>query len=152
MGLKVDVLRNSFAVVIEREPELMHNFYEVLFSRHPQTRAMFQRNREAQERMLRDALVAVMDHLEDAGWLNQRLSALGAQHATFGVTDDMYDWVGAALLQAVGDVAGPDWTPELADAWIDAYAAIAGIMKQGARSMPAMIPAQAMEAEATRPY
>jgi nitric oxide dioxygenase len=43
----------------------------------------------------------------------------------------MYGWVGASLLATLAEVAGDEWTPELATAWTDAYGAIAGLM-QGA--------------------
>ena len=39
---------------------------------------MFHRSpRATQERMLADALIAVVDHLEDAPWLAEKLGALG---------------------------------------------------------------------------
>jgi hemoglobin-like flavoprotein len=133
MALNVPLLRSSFALVVDRQPLLVHRFYEILFERHPAAKPLFGRNSAAaQEKMLTDALVAVMDHLEDAPWLIQTLSALGAKHKGYGVTDEMYDWVGGSLLATLAEVAGPDWSPELATAWADAYGAIAGLMKQGA--------------------
>ncbi|MDF2697744.1 MAG: putative hemeoglobin, partial [Labilithrix sp.] len=49
------------------------------------------------------------------------------------VTDEMYDWVGDALLATLAEVAGDAWTPRVAEAWQDAYAAISGLMMEGAR-------------------
>lgn len=130
MGLKVELLRSSFALVVEREPELTARFYDVLFARYPQVKPLFSPNGGArQQRMLSDALVAVVDHLEDAPWLQTQLQALGAKHVAYGVTPEMYGWVGASLLQTLATVAGDDWTPELAAAWTDAYGAIAGLMQ-----------------------
>jgi hemoglobin-like flavoprotein len=82
--------------------------------------------------MLTDALVAVLDHLEDAPWLTQTLMALGAKHKDYGVTDEMYGWVAASLLATLAEVAGPDWTPKHEAAWTEAIGAIAGLMKSGA--------------------
>jgi hemoglobin-like flavoprotein len=133
MGLNVPLLRSSFALVVERQPQLTHRFYEILFERHPAAKPLFSRNSAAkQEKMLTDALAAVMDHLEDAPWLVSTLDGLGAKHKGYGVTDEMYDWVGGSLLATLGEVAGPDWSPELAGAWAEAYGAIAGLMKKGA--------------------
>ena len=78
--------------------------------------------------MLTDALVAVIDHLEDAPWLTGTLAALGAKHKEYGVTPEMYGWVGASLLAALAEAAGKDWTPEAEKAWTDAYGAIVGLM------------------------
>src|SRR5262249_31742692 len=91
------------------------------------------RSQDAQEKMLTQALVAVMDHLDDAAWFTQTLEALGARHAGYGVTDAMYDWVGDALLATLAEVAGGGWTPGLALEWSRAYGVIAVTMQAGAR-------------------
>ena len=133
MSLNVPLLRKSFDLVVERQPKLVTRFYEILFSRHPEARSLFgRRSTEAQAQMLQEALVAVMDHLEDASWLEQTLGALGRKHVDYGVTDEMYGWVGESLLATLEEVAGSAWTPELAEAWATAYGAIAGLMKAGA--------------------
>ena len=134
MSLNVQLLRESFEIVVERSPNLTHRFYEILFERYPQTQQMFPAGRRAsQEGMLTNALVAVMDHLEDAPWLTGTLHALGAKHVSYGVTDEMYGWVGDALLRTLAEVAGNDWSPELEAAWAAAFGAIAGLMQEGAR-------------------
>jgi hemoglobin-like flavoprotein len=134
MSLNIKLLRKSFELVVERSPQLTHRFYEILFERYPQTAAMFPPNRRArQEGMLTEALVAVVDHLEDAPWLTSSLHALGAKHLDYGVSDEMYGWVGDALLRTLAEVAGSAWSPELEAAWAEAFGAIAGLMQEGAR-------------------
>jgi hemoglobin-like flavoprotein len=138
MPLNVPLLRSSFELVIDRQPQLTHRFYEILFQRYPQAKALFTRNSPTtQEKMLNDALVAVLDHLEDAPWLSANLRALGARHVGYGVTADMYDWVGASLLATLAEAGGPYWTPQLASAWTDAFAAIARLMQAGADDVQA---------------
>jgi len=135
MGLNVDLLRSSFELVASRQPMITPRFYEILFERYPQARPLFSRNApEKQQQMLQDALGAVLDHLEDAPWLVTTLGNLGKKHVEYGVTHEMYDWVGASLLATLAEIAGADWSPELAGAWTDAYGAIAGLMQQGAAS------------------
>ena len=132
--MDIELLRRSFEVVVERHPDVTARFYVILFERHPEARALFgRRSQEAQEKMLTQALVAVMDHLDDAAWFTETLEALGAKHVGYGVTDEMYAWVGDALLAALEHALGPDWTPEVALEWSRAYAAIATTMQAGAR-------------------
>lgn len=134
MSLDVPLLRSSFELVVDREPEVTARFYERLFADYPQARPLFGRNSEKkQQEMLRDALVAVVDHLEDGEWLTTTLHSLGRKHAGYGVTDEMYNWVGASLLATLAEVAGPDWTDAHARAWTEAYGAVAGLMQAGAR-------------------
>ena len=133
MSLNVPLLRSSFALVVEQAPDITHRFYDIFFERYPQVRPLFSRNlRERQEQMLAQALALVMEHLEDAPWLSTTLRSLGARHTAYGVSNEMYAWVGECLLAALGEAAGSAWTPELEAAWADAYGAIAGLMQQGA--------------------
>jgi hemoglobin-like flavoprotein len=134
MALDVALLRGSFELVVEREPQITRRFYEILFDRYPQVRPMFHRKApEVQQKMLAEALAAVLDHLEDAAWLENTLHNLGATHVDYEVTEEMYGWVGESLLATLAEVAGDDWTPALADAWSEAYGAISGMMIEGAR-------------------
>jgi len=135
MALNVELLRSSFALVVEREPEVTSKFYDVLFAKYPAVRPLFsRRSRADQEKMLRDMLVAIIDHLEDATWLTTQLSGLGAKHLDYGVTPEMYGWVGDSLLETLAHVAGDAWTPELKAAWTDAYGAVAGLMQARPRA------------------
>lgn len=135
MSLDVVALRESFALVVERAPDVTHRFYDVFFERYPQVRPLFGRNpRRQQEEMLTKALVAVVEHLEDPTWLSGTLHALGAKHVGYGVTEDMYLWVGECLLATLKEVLAEAWTPRVADAWGAAYGAIAAAMIEGARA------------------
>jgi len=53
---------------------------------------------------------------------------LGKRHKGYGVTEDQYAPVGAALLWTLEKGLGPDWTPELQAAWMETYTALAGVM------------------------
>src|SRR5262245_28343745 len=107
MALDVQLLRSSFDLALGRQPDLTHVFYEELFARHPDARPLFGRaDMAAQEQMLAEALVAVMEHLEDGPWLRSTLATLGAKHAGYGVTPDMYPWVGEALIATLAEVSG----------------------------------------------
>jgi hemoglobin-like flavoprotein len=144
MALDVDALRTSFEVVVERSPDITHRFYDVLFERYPQVRGMFGRNsRPAQEKMLTQALAAVIDHLEDGPWLAQTLGGMGKKHEGYGVTREMYYWVGDALLTTLAECLGDDWTPRVSRAWSDAYAAIAGMMLAGTEDVCPAVAANA---------
>ena len=135
MSLNVELLRSSFELVLAREPALTHRFYGVLFTKYPQVKPLFGRNSaQHQETMLANALVAVMDHLEDASWLNETLTAMGAKHLDYGVKDEMYPFVGDALITAMSQVAGADWTEEHTAQWSAAYGAITSMMLEGAHA------------------
>lgn len=135
MSLDVEALRSSFQLVVERSPNVVHRFYEILFERYPSARRLFSRNSaKQQEEMLTSALVAVMDHLEDGTWLKNQLTGLGAKHIQYGVEDHMYGWVGECLLATLKEVAADAWTPRIEQAWAGAFGAISGLMLDGGRA------------------
>jgi hemoglobin-like flavoprotein len=134
MSLNVSVLRQSFDLVVEREPHLTKRFYEIFFERYPEVKPMFRRNApEQQQKMLTETLVAVLDHLEDAQWLQTNLAALGRKHVDYGVEEHMYPWVGESLISAMSEVAGDEWNDQIADSWAAAYRAITEMALAGAR-------------------
>jgi hemoglobin-like flavoprotein len=134
MPLDTDLLRSSFNTVVERQPLITPRFYEILFTRYPALKPLFGRNSSrAQEQMLQQALVAVIDHLEDASWLASTLGALGAKHVDYGVTAEMFDSVGDALLTTLAEVLGDDWNDRVRGAWVTAYGAIRDLMLAGMR-------------------
>lgn len=138
MSLNPELLRSSFELVIERQPAITPRFYEILFERYPQVRPLFGGNSSrAQQEMLQSALVSVIDHLEDATWLAATLGKLGAGHVEYGVTREMFDWVGDALLSTLAEVADEAWSAGVERAWQDAYGAIRDLMLAG-MTMPVL--------------
>jgi hemoglobin-like flavoprotein len=132
MALDVQLLRSSFNLALARQPDLTHVFYDQLFYRYPAARPLFVRaDMAVQEQMLGEALVAVLDHLENVPWLQSTLVELGAKHAGYGVTREMYDWVGDTLIAALAKANGEQWTPAHAAGWQEAYRAIVALMLAG---------------------
>jgi nitric oxide dioxygenase len=52
------------------------------------------------------------------------------------VKDDDYASIGAALLWLLEQVLGEEFTPELKDAWSEAYLLVASVMRRAAARMP----------------
>jgi hemoglobin-like flavoprotein len=130
--MDIEILRKSFRIVDNREPDFAARFYGILFSRYPRVRPLFGSNSpQKQQTMLYQAMVAILDHLEDAFWLEDALKKYGARHADYGVTEEMYDWFGECLLATLGQIYGPAWTLPLSTAWTEAYRIVSGLMKAG---------------------
>jgi hemoglobin-like flavoprotein len=131
--MNAEILRTSFEMVDSRDPNFVARFYVRLLTRYPQLRVLFGAGvSPKQHAMLYQALVAILDHLDDAAWLEDALTKYGARHAGYGVTDEMYDWFGECLLATLAELDDSVWTPELAAAWSEAYLAVSDLMKAGA--------------------
>ncbi len=125
----VELIRSSWAAVEPRSDEMARHFYAVLFSRAPATRELFPVNMEVQRSRLMRALVHVTQMVDDWDELVPFLEQLGRDHRKFGVLAQHYDAVGAALLSAIREFAGDGWTPEVEEAWTDAYGLAAEAMR-----------------------
>ena len=128
MALDAVLLRGSLELVSGREALITTRFYEILFDRYPQVKPLFTGNSAEQAKMLQDAIVAVLDHLEEPAWLQEQLHTLGARHVGYGITAEMYPWVAECLIATLAELAGDDWTIEMQGAWEDALKAISSLM------------------------
>ena len=128
----VALIRSSFAVVAPQVEQVARHFYATLFSQAPQTRDLFPVNMEVQRSRLLRALVHVVQMVDCPDELVPFLEQLGRDHRKFGVLAEHYDAVGAALISAVAEFAGPAWTPRVARAWTESYGAVARAMRTAA--------------------
>lgn len=129
MSLNVAVLEQSFARVRPKADQFAADFYERLFTAYPGVRPLFAgTDMQAQQRKLMDSLVLVVENLENGDVLASSLRRLGAKHAGWNVLPEHYNAVGAMLLATFEQHLGPQWTPEVRQAWVDAYGAITSLM------------------------
>ena len=78
--------------------------------------------------------VTIVDHVEDPTFLGREISEIATSHQGYGVTDEMYAWVGDALIDSLREGCGPLFTAEAEASWRAAYGAIAKtILATGAR-------------------
>lgn len=107
-------------------------FYARLFELDPALRPLFTGDMKAQGvklmRMIGMA-VAGLDRLEE---LVPTVRQLGIRHSSYGVRDEHYDTVAAALLWTLEQGLGDAFTPEARDAWAAVYGVLASTMKTAA--------------------
>jgi methyl-accepting chemotaxis protein len=132
MTLDVEALETSFDLVAPRGDELMNVFYARLFAAAPTVRPLFPRGMETQKKMLLSALVLLRRSLRNLDEIVPTLHDLGARHVAYGARPEYYPVVGAALIEAMAEIAGPDWSPEYEQAWSAAFDVVAGAMLAGA--------------------
>jgi hemoglobin-like flavoprotein len=125
------LLETSLALVDTPDDGLTTRFYAILFERYPQVRPMFSDDLGPQAKMLRSAIISVVDHLDDPTWLAETLGELGARHASWGVVAPMYEVVTECMVAAMAEIGGDAWTPQMTDAWVRALEAVSGLMLSG---------------------
>jgi hemoglobin-like flavoprotein len=129
--MDAELLETSLALVDTPDDGLTTRLYAILFERYPTVRPMFREDTAQQAKMLRSAIISVVDHLDDPVWLTETLGELGARHAGWGVLAQMYDAVTECMVAAMAEIGGDDWTPHMTDAWVEALNAVSGLMLLG---------------------
>jgi nitric oxide dioxygenase len=140
MSLNIELLEQSFALVKNRGDEFADRFYATLFTDYPSVKPLFANTRiEVQGKKLFDSLVFVVENLRNPADLDNALRGLGTRHVKYGALPQHYPAVGGTLLATFEWALGDRWTPELQQAWADAYGAVTTIMLAGADYPPEIL-------------
>jgi hemoglobin-like flavoprotein len=122
MTLDIGLLRDTLEIALAADDTFPARFYELLFEAHPEVKALFRANSPgAQRKMFAQKLVALVDHMEDPTWLDRELGSLVVSHARYGVTPEMYPWVGEALVATLREACGDEWSSAAEATWVEAY-------------------------------
>jgi NAD(P)H-flavin reductase/hemoglobin-like flavoprotein len=134
----ISLVRTSFKSVaaVDGGPEkLSSSFYAILFADNPEIRDFFPASMTGQRERLVTAIAYAVDHLDDLHATLPFLEQLGRDHRKYGIVDAHYAAVAAALTTALRRFAGTEmWTDDVAEAWGDAIAIVAGTMMNAANA------------------
>jgi hemoglobin-like flavoprotein len=126
------LVRATFAKA-ERISEIVGlAFYQHLFTLDPGLQPLFRNDIGEQSKKLMATLKMAVDGLDRPRELIPVIQALGRRHLQYGVKDEHYDLVGAALLWTLEHALGSDFTPTARNAWGQVYVWLATTMKEAA--------------------
>jgi hemoglobin-like flavoprotein len=131
---QIGLLRTSFDKVRPISEDAARLFYARLFEIAPEVRPLFKGDMAEQGRKLMATLAVVVNGIDDLPRLLPAVEGLGRRHAGYGVTDQHFAPVGAALIWTLEQGLGEDFTPEVRTAWLDAYGTLAAVMQDAART------------------
>jgi hemoglobin-like flavoprotein len=113
-------------------------FYDRLFEIDPTLRKLFAHSDMAEQgrklMMIIGMAVRSLDQLDD---LIPAVEALGRKHVAYGVTNQHYDTVAAALIWTLEQGLGSAFTSQVRSAWTETYTILATVMQRGAQQLAA---------------
>ncbi len=127
------LVRNSFAQVEPIADTAAMMFYDELFERDPRLRHLFKNDMAEQRKKLMQMLAVAVQHLDDWEKISSAVRALGQRHRGYGVSPADYATVGGALIATLERGLGPEFTPDVREAWLACITAIATEMLDEAR-------------------
>lgn len=129
---KIALVQQSFEKVAAIGLKAAEIFYSELFAIDPSLRAMFKGDIREQHKKLLSALALVVRSLHTPEKIVGAVEKLAVKHLDYGVKPEHYTFVGNALLRTLKKGLGSEFTPDLSDAWVDAFRMLAQIMKKAA--------------------
>lgn len=127
-----ELVQSTFAMVAPIAEQAADIFYTKLFELDPSLKPLFKGDIKVQGTKLMTMLAAAVKGLDDLGALVPVVQDLGRRHVGYGVKDEHYDTVAAALLSTLETGLGDAWTEEVKDAWVVVYTVLATTMKAAA--------------------
>lgn len=122
----------SFALVEPNSGAVADLFYDKLFELDGSIRPLFPDDLSDQKMKLMSMLKVATSSLRQPEKLLPAVEEMGRRHKTYGVEGGHYDTVGSALLWALEQSLGEEFTPNIEDAWIAVYTALASTMLRAA--------------------
>ena len=126
---QISLVQESFQKVVPIADAAATLFYGRLFDLDPKLESLFKGDMVEQGRKLMQMLGVAVKSLDRLEQVLPAVCALGARHAGYGVRERDYDTVGRALIWTLKKGLGDDFTSEVEAAWVEVYAALAGVMK-----------------------
>ena len=129
---QVELVQTSFSRLQPTAAKVGRIFYERLFELDPALRLMFRGDMEEQSRKLMHMLATAVAMLKRPEQLLPVVESLGRRHASYGVVDEHYVKVGAALIWTLQRGLGEAFTAEVCDAWVGMYEWVTATMRSAA--------------------
>lgn len=133
---QIDLIQDSFRKVVPIADTAAGLFYGRLFEIAPEVKPLFKGDMSLQGAKLMATLGLVVAGLNDLSKIVPAAESLARKHVGYGVKDEHYAPVGAALIWTLEQGLGPDFTPETKAAWIEAYAILSSVMIAAAAKAP----------------
>ena len=130
---QIALVKSTFIYAIPISDAVASDFYARIFAAYPQLRRMFAADMAAQRQKLMLTLTAIVADLDNLDRLVPMVGELARRHVGYGVRDEHYPPVGAALIEALRHALGARFTPEVEAAWGAAYGLLSGAMIQATK-------------------
>jgi hemoglobin-like flavoprotein len=128
------LVQSSFSKVLPIAEQAAALFYGRLFEIDPSLRPLFKGDMKEQGRKLMHMIATAVRGLDHLETIVPGVKDLGVRHVGYGVKNDHYETVGAALLWTLQKGLGDDFTDETKEAWTVVFGVLASVMKDAAAS------------------
>ena len=132
---EINLVQTTWAQVLPIRNTAADLFYKKLFELEPDLRPLFPEDIAEQKLKLMKMLNTAVNGLSDLEALVPAVQDLGRRHVGYGVKDEHYPLVGAALLWTLEQGLGPAFSDDVRAAWTTVYGVLADTMQNAAKDV-----------------
>eukprot|EP00873_Tetraselmis_striata_P015776 jgi/Tetstr1/436040/TSEL_024919.t1 len=131
----IGIVKATAPVMAEHGYAITKAMYGRMLTNNPSVSELFNKTHQVemggekafQPNALACSVHAYAAHIDDLGALTEAVERIAQKHVSLMVTEEQYGIVGENLLWAVKEVLGDAATPDIMDAWAEAYGFLANI-------------------------
>ena len=126
----IEIVKSTAPILAERGVEITSYFYKTMFEAHPELLNIFNHANQKQGRQqtaLANTVYAAATYIDQLEVLLPAVKQIAHKHRSLNVKKEHYPIVGEFLLKAIKDVLGDAATPDIIEAWGEAYQVIAQV-------------------------
>lgn len=124
----IQTIKSTVPVLEVHGTAITTQFYQMLFTNHPELLNIFNHANQKQGRQqaaLANTVYAAAQYIDKLEAILPVVKQIAHKHRSLGIKPEHYPIVGKYLLAAIKDVLGDAATPEILEAWAEAYGMIA---------------------------
>jgi len=125
---QIILVQSTFKDVAKIKEDVAALFYDKLFELDPLLKNIFSGDMKVQGHVLMSMLATAVGGLNRLETIVPAVQELGILYGGYGVKEQDYDTLGSALMWALGQGLGEDFTDDVSAAWADVYDLLAATM------------------------
>lgn len=130
---QIEMVSSTWKQVLPISEKAAELFYGKLFELDPELKPMFKGDMTEQGRKLMSMINTAVNNISNVEKIVPALQDLGKGHAGYGVKDEHYNTVAAALLWTLEQGLGEAFTEDVKAAWTETYMTLATVMMDAAK-------------------
>ncbi|CAM1341360.1 NO-inducible flavohemoprotein [Tenacibaculum amylolyticum] len=126
----IEIVKSTAPVLEQHGEAITRVFYKLLFEKHPELKDVFNMTHQkkgTQQKVLANAIFQYAVHIDKLEMLGDMVEVIAQKHTSLSIPKEAYPIVGENLLIAIEEVLGAAATPEIINAWGEAYTDLANV-------------------------
>ena len=126
----ITVVKSTIPLLEDAGPALTQYFYQRMFRHNPELNDIFNMTHQRtghQSVALFEAIAAYAKNIDNLAALTQAVERIAQKHTSFNIKPHHYQIVGHHLIETLRELAPDAFTPEVEQAWTQAYLFLANV-------------------------